>query len=610
MEHAANSYERRSARRDLGNGSLLELRGLRVEGRSGAPIVEDVSFAVGGGEILGVVGESGAGKTTTALALFGYTQAGATITSGVLTISGEPVRLAERSVARTLRGRVLSYVPQSPATALNPSLRIGDIVEDRLRAHHSGRAADNDVQVWLERAGLSREQSILRRYPHQLSGGQQQRVCLAAAMACRPLVLVLDEPTTGLDVVTQASVIEELLRMRRENSSSMIYITHDLAVLAQVADRIAVMYAGRIVELAAAKDVLRRPRHPYTQGLLNSIPDHVRPRKPTPMQGSAVAVDERPRGCAFAPRCSLCTSECAEHIPLAEVAPKHLVRCVHTRRATASLRHSGQPLVRPSSTDGQAVLTVSQLTAEYRSGSRSVVAVDGVSLSVDAGECLALVGESGSGKTTIARTVAGLHPSAAGEIRLFGVPLAPAARRRSVEQRRSIQLIFQNPNGALNPRHSVRSAVARPARLLRSLTLVEADAEADRMLERVRISRRLFDRYPAELSGGERQRVSIARALAAKPHVIVCDEITSAVDVSVQATVLDLLSEMREELELALLFITHDLGVVASFADRVAVLADGIVREEGTVDAILRTPRSPYTRRLVAAAPSISLVVE
>lgn len=590
---------------------MLGLRGLRVEAHSGAPIVEDVSLDVEPGEVLGVVGESAAGKTTTALALLGYTQAGTRIMSGELTVSGERLRLVEPSVTRSLRGRVLSYVSQSPATALNPSMRVGDFIGDLLRAHSSDERSGINVQGYFERVGLPAQRSFLRRYPHQLSGGQQQRVCLAAAMACRPLVLILDEPTTGLDVVTQAKIIEELGRLRHENFISMIYITHDLAVLAQIADRIAVMYAGRIVETAAAKDLLRGPRHPYTQGLLDSIPDHVRPRVPQPMSGIAVAVDERPNGCAFAPRCEMCTSECKEHVPvLAELTPGHRVRCIHAHRASGHIRQSAEPPKRQSGPDGEAVLMVSQLTAEYRSGSLRVVAADRVSLTVGHGECVALVGESGSGKTTIARAIAGLHPIAGGEVRLFGRPLAPAARLRSVDQRGSIQLVFQNPSGALNPRHSVRSAVARPARLLRGLTVAEADAEVDRILDRVQIPRRLANRYPAELSGGERQRVAIARALAAKPSVIVCDEITSALDVSVQATVLDLLSEMREELRLALLLITHDLGVVASVADRVVVLAEGVVREEGTVDAILRAPRAAYTRRLIAAAPSISVPVD
>jgi peptide/nickel transport system ATP-binding protein len=504
----------------------------------------------------------------------------------------------------------VSYVPQNPGTSLNPSLRVASAIEDLIRAHRPDGASAGDGLSWLTKVQLPGTPEFGRRFPHQLSGGQQQRVCIACALACEPQVVVLDEPTTGLDVVTQALILKELVRLRDEFGISMIYVTHDLAVVAQIADRIAVMYAGRIVEQGPADQVLRRPRHPYTLGLLASIPDHLHPCVLKPMPGIAVGVGERPAGCAFAPRCSQKIEACLLEMPsLYEVQADHQARCFEWARTPqlnpTSLRigeHS------PGSGDG-AVLEVESLCAEYRSRHEHVVVARDVSFSVARGSCVAMVGESGSGKTTIARTIAGLHPVASGRILLDGVPLQGLARRRSVENRRRVQIVFQNPAEALNPRHTVQRTIARPAQVLRGLGAREADSEVKRLLEAVRLPSRTADRYPQELSGGERQRVSIARALAAEPEVLICDEVTSALDVSVQAAVLALLSDLRDNLGLALIFITHDLGVVALVAGYVLVLEDGVICEEGPPSQVLNAPRQPYTQRLRDAAPSVATAV-
>jgi peptide/nickel transport system ATP-binding protein len=590
---------------------VLEVRDLQVDAPSGAPIVEDISFSLGPGEALGVVGESGSGKTTSALALLGYTQGGAKIASGTVTVAGETVRADDEKAARRMRGRFVSYVPQNPGTALNPSMRIGSAISAMIQSHReSGSASADLVGSALTNVNLPGDRQFQRRYPHQLSGGQQQRVCISVSLVCEPPLVVLDEPTTGLDVVTQAHILGELTRLRHEQGVSLLYVTHDLAVVAQIATRIAVMYAGRIVEEGPAREILQRPKHPYTRGLLSSIPDHLEPRVLEPMPGVSVGVGERPQGCSFAPRCPLRTDACEEVMPdLLTVGEDHRARCIHAAQVNAP----DLPRIAAARTQSKSqapLLSVSHLRSEHRSRTETVVAAEDVSFTVDSGRCVALVGESGSGKTTIARTIVGLHPIAGGEIQLGGEALPGSIRKRSAEQRRRIQIVFQNPADALNPRHTVRSAIARPASLLRNLSRKDADQEVDRLLELVRLSRRSAGRYPGELSGGERQRVGIARALVAQPDILVCDEVTSALDVSVQAAVLDLLENLRRDLGLGLLFITHDLGVVATIADHVLVLDQGQVSESGTAVEILRNPTQPYTKHLLGSAPSISHALE
>jgi peptide/nickel transport system ATP-binding protein len=585
---------------------LVSVERLHVQTASGAPIVEDVSFALAACEALGIVGESGSGKTTTLLAMLGYSQAGTTITDGDVRVGGVTMTPAKGRAQRKLRGKVVSYVPQNPAGSLNPSMRVSDAIKDMIRAHHDNGTAAPPVADALERVGLLGSAEFQRRFPHQLSGGQQQRVCIAVALVCEPPVIVLDEPATGLDVVTQARLLDELMRLRTEVGVSMIYVTHDLAVVAGFADRIAVMYAGRIVEHGPTGEILQRPKHPYTRGLLNSIPDHARPRRLVPIPGVAVGTGDRPAGCAFAPRCPLHIEECDASMPeLCEVGARHASRCLRPEDVASTPQSPPASRTKPSLHPAP-LLSVRKLRAEHTGRGEVVVAAKDVTFTVSRGECVALVGESGSGKTTIARTIAGLHPIGGGRIVLDDQRLPPEARRRSRSQRQRIQIVFQDPSDALNPRHTVRSAIARPAHVLRGFSHQDAEAEADRLLGLVRLRRELGNRYPAELSGGERQRVGIARALAAKPELMICDEITSALDVSVQAAVLSLISELRESLGLSILLITHDLGVVATIADQVLVLERGVIVESGDTPTLLTNPQHPYTTSLLSAAPSLS----
>jgi peptide/nickel transport system ATP-binding protein len=584
-------------------GPALAVDNLRIELLSGEPVVEDVSFRVGHGEVLGLVGESGSGKTTTALALLGYARPGIRIAAGTIEVAGTRLSGLSETAVRRYRGRLISYVPQDPAAALNPSVRVGDQVGKMV-----GRSAETEQRVGeaLELVQLPSSSDFRRRFPHQLSGGQQQRIAIAAALVCRPSVVLMDEPTTGLDVVTQANLLAQVRRLQRELGFAIVYVSHDLAVVATIADRIVVMYAGRVVEDGPAPQILSEPHHPYSLGLLSSVPDPCEPRQLRSIPGIAVGIGDRPPGCAFAPRCTQRVAACEESVPpLARTAGARFVRCIEWHRTPALVLESRSPssVTRAAPT---ALLAVSELRAEHRGRGSTVVAAAQVSFGITGGECLALVGESGSGKTTIARCVAGLHAPAGGRILLEGKPLAPLAGNRTREDRRRIQIVFQNPYDSLNPRHRIADSIARPARVLRGLRRKEAETAVAELLERVRLPARLAERFPAELSGGERQRVAIARALAASPDLVVCDEITSALDVSVQAAVLELLAELRAELGLALLLITHDLGVVASVADRVVVLENGLVCEQGAVLPLLSHPEHEYTQRLVAAAPTLT----
>jgi peptide/nickel transport system ATP-binding protein len=580
----------------------VEVSGLTVSVHCGPDILRDVSLSVEPGTIVGLVGESGSGKSTLGVSLLGFARPGASITSGSVTVCGEDLLALDDAGKRRLRGSLISYVPQDPSNSLNPSLRVGEQIRQVLKAH--GRPVTADViAAVLGRARLPAHDEFVSRFPHQLSGGQQQRLAIAVALACEPRVVVLDEP--GLDVVTQARILEEVVRLRDETGAAFVYVTHDLAAVSTVADRVAVMYSGRIVEEGSAASVLTHPRHPYTQGLISSVPDHARPVRPIGIAGRPPGLFDRvSSGCSFQPRCQLATDRCGQEDPvLVPTDSGALVRCFEWQR-------TGKPVqvdrILTKRADQPPVLTVSNLVAEHRGRRGTTVAAQDVSFSLGPGECLALVGESGSGKSTVARCVAGLHTPSGGGINLFGEELAATAGARTRQQRTRLQIIFQDPYDSLNPRRTVLDAISWPARQLRGLSRAEAEAEVSGLLELVRLPADIAFRYPRELSGGQRQRVVIARALAVKPDVIICDEITSALDVSVQAAVLELLASLRNAIGgLSLLFITHDLGVVASIADRVVVLDRGRIVESGDVRQLLAHPENAYTQQLLASAPRL-----
>jgi len=586
-------------------GPAVVVADLRIDiAGTGDDIVDEISFAIQPGEVLGLVGESGSGKTTAALALLGHTRRGAQIAGGSVTVGDVDILKLGAGARRRIRGRVVSYVPQDPAASLNPALRVGTQLLEALQVHGY---LDNDEQRRERVAEMMREVALpddpayLRRYPHELSGGQQQRIGLAMAFSCRPRVIVLDEPTTGLDVTTQAHVLDTVRDLARSHGGAALYVTHDLAVVASLADRVAVMYAGRIVETGPTKQLFDSAAHPYTRRLTAAIPRLAGSRHLVGIPGHAPAPGHRPKGCFFAPRCTYAVPECEQKLPdLQPVSGGQLVRCIRAEEVQTQPRTLTQgtaEAVRDFSAD-DSVLVLKDVCASY--GDRQVV--HDINLSLAPRECLALVGESGSGKTTLARTIAGLHRDRTGDILLRGQPLGNVARARPAEVRRTIQYVFQNPYGSLNPRRTIGQIVWQP------LAQFGDDGDGRRRieetLERVSLSASYADRYPDQLSGGERQRVAIARALVCKPSVLVCDEVTSALDVSVQAAIVELLAELQRDLGLSMLFVTHNLPLVRSIAQRVAVMSEGRVVELAGVDSVLQSPSADYTRRLLSDTPS------
>jgi peptide/nickel transport system ATP-binding protein len=584
----------------------VRVHDLRVEITSrGQDIVDEVSFAIAPGEVLGLVGESGSGKTTIGLALLGHCRRGARIADGIVTVGIQAITGVDPARLRALRGSLVAYIPQDPGTALNPSMRLGEQLGEMLSIHVPGLdavAREARMGELLRDVALPDTPDFRRRYPHQVSGGQQQRLAIAMAFACRPRLIVLDEPTTGLDVTTQAHVLRTVRDLCARHGVAALYVSHDLAVVSELAQRVAVMYAGRLVESGTAAEVFAAPRHPYTRRLLQAMPDPEGRHQLVGIPGHAPGPGHRPEGCFFKPRCDLSTDLCDVFPPETQASPSHMARCWHQEQPEPEA-----PLVRLHALARAPKDTVLSLTAVHaRYG--PVPVLHDINFAIAAGECLALVGQSGSGKTTLARSIAGLHRDVSGEMTLTGAVLPPGIRQRPAAARRRIQYIFQNPYASLNPRRTVGEIVARPLRLFAGLDAEAARARVVRELERVSLHARLLDRYPDQLSGGERQRVAIARALAAEPALLICDEVTSALDVSVQAAVMALLSELRTEMNLAMLFVTHNLTLVRSFADRVAVMNQGRIVEMRETAAIFEAPEDAYTRALLADTPGLGAV--
>ena len=581
----------------------LRINGLRLEVESvGHDIVDEVDLVIPPGRILGLVGESGSGKTTVGLAVLGHTRRGVRIAGGAVSCGETEIFSLNREELRLIRGGRVAYVPQDPSSSLNPALRIHTQLLEVLEVHNFGGSdAARKVRIveMMEEVLLPGDREFLARYPHQLSGGQQQRVALAMSFACRPSVIVLDEPTTGLDVSTQAHVLRTVRSLASLHRVAALYITHDLAVVADLADEVAVMYAGRVVEHGPTRQIFVRPVHPYTRHLVAAAPDIGGAQAIRGLSGRAPAPGKRPTGCAFALRCELAIDACHSAFPpLVSVGENHGVRCI---RATESANVTESSAKRASaSRGGPPVLHLNGVNAGYQGNT----VVRGVTFDVHQGECVALVGESGSGKTTLSRSIGGLHHEWTGTIALDSHALARHARGRTERQRMKMQYVFQNPYSSLNPRRSVGESVLRPL-LLMGVNRSDGERLVSRMLERVSLTAAYANQYPNQLSGGERQRVAIARALVCQPDVLICDEITSALDVLVQAAIVELLGELRTELGLAMLFVTHNLPLVRSIADSVAVMQNGAVVEFGPTESVIGNPQEPYTRGLIADTPSI-----
>ena len=593
----------------------LEVTGLEVRlGRSGPDVVSDVSFAVPAGEVLGLVGESGSGKTTVALALLGHARRGLHITAGQVLLDGTDLLALSLGELRAARGARVSYVPQNPSSALNPALRVGTQIREVLHAHGeaAGRAGERVAEVMRE-VHLDPTPEMLRRYPHQLSGGQQQRIALAMAFACRPSLIVLDEPTTGLDVSTQRHVLETVRGLCRSYGAAAVYVSHDLAVVSGLASDVAVMYAGRVVEIGASVRVFGEPVHPYTRGLIGAVPSPDRAQLLASIDGQQPRPARRGAGCQFAARCGRAVGDCTTRAPEPVTVAGRSVRCLragdtqaaHPESAPASAgrRASAGPPAAAGATAPPA-LSVRGLAAGYG----GAPALSGVSLEVPPHTCVAVVGESGSGKTTLARCMTGLHGNWTGEITFQGTPLARGARQRDKDVLRRVQYVFQDPFASLNPRKTVGQIIDQQLQQLTGLSRRDRSARVAGILEDVSLGPDLLSSYPDELSGGERQRVAIARALAVQPDLLICDEVTSSLDVSVQAVIVELLRRIQHERHLAMIFITHNIALVRSIAQCTVVLRQGTVAESGPTEQILEHPHDPYTQRLMEDVPKLSQV--
>jgi peptide/nickel transport system ATP-binding protein len=592
------------------NGASVDVSDLRIEVTgSGVDIVDEVVIDIQPGEVLGLVGESGCGKTTVGMALLGHVRRGGRVVGGVIRIGGRDLSSLREGDLRRLRGGTVAYIPQDPGTSLNPALRIGRQLSEILDAHAttaSAREREQRMREGLEEVALPFDDAFLRRYPHQLSGGQQQRVAIAMAFANRPAVIVCDEPTTGLDVTTQARVLQTIRELCRSHRVAALYVSHDLAVVAELADRVAVMYAGRIVESGPREQLFAAPAHPYTRRLLRAVPDIAGKRTVVGIRGHAALPGRRPQGCFFHPRCDFAQDDCRTAFPpVTQLGPAHQVRCYHVDDVARAPAPEGAGQADRQAAGHDVVLAVRDLNAHF--GTRHTLF--DIDVEVHHNACVALVGESGSGKTTLARCVAGLHKDWVGEIRLGGTALAEAARKRSSQERKDIQYVFQNPYASLNPRRTIGQTIARQLELFFPGHRRDAGRRVAECLERVALSAEAANRFPDQLSGGERQRVAIARALAAEPALLVCDEVTSALDVSVQAAIIELLGRLRNEIGLSLLFITHDLALIRTVADRVAVMTEGRIVEHGSVEQIFTAPSADYTRHLLANTPSIEIAL-
>jgi peptide/nickel transport system ATP-binding protein len=575
------------------------------------PVLRGVSLSIARGRSYGLVGESGCGKSTAALGIVRYLPRNGRVTGGTISVAGQDVLALGRRGLREYHARTVSMVYQNPGSALNPSLKIGAQVAEAFTVLGvSGKDARERAHDALVRVQIADPSSVLGRYPHQLSGGMQQRVVIAMALAKDPALLILDEPTTGLDATVEAEVLDLVSQLQSELHTAVLFISHNLGVISKMCDRVGVLYAGRLVEEGPVETVLQDPRHPYTVGLLRCIPrggvrkDHGRLDT---IPGFLPPLGMDLPGCVFADRCALADERChAEEPPAFVVSAGHESRCWYHDRASQLPREMAADLELPRVDRAQPPLVeLDELTKVFTQRGHDVHALTGVSAAIWPGETLGLVGESGSGKTTLARTLLGIVPPTSGTATLEGTPLPESYQKRSRKELRALQIVFQNPDSALNRRHSVRRILRRSLRKLAGVTGRAAEERMRDLTSRVRLTERTLTQKPVQLSGGLKQRVAIARAFAGDPKLVVCDEPTSALDVSVQAAILNLLVELQAEKRVAYLFISHDLGVVRYISDRIAVLYLGRVQELGPADVVFDGPHHPYTEALLSAVPTI-----
>ena len=590
--------------------------------------VRDVSFDVHRATTFGVVGESGCGKSTVAFGIVDFLGANGKIVGGSIKFQGRELVGRSTDELRKLRGDQISMVYQDPMQALNPSLTLGSQLNEVLTVHRDisqEEAREKSIRM-LKRVYMPDAANVMERYPHQISGGQQQRVVIAMALLNNPALLIMDEPTTALDVTVEAVVLDLIEDLKRDFDTAIVYITHDLGVVARVCDQVGVMYAGEMVEVGSVEKIFGEPLHPYTQGLMRCVPKLGATKESSilyPIRGRVPAPKDRPKGaCIFAPRCDYTADRCLEEKPdLIEYQPKHESRCFFSAEIDPSTWEPGADLLPVEAEEaerenGEPVLKIDDLKTYYDQESKSLLslvgmgeklqvkAVDKVSLDIPKGKTLGVVGESGCGKSTLAKTIVGLEPPRGGQANFLGFDLAVPVSERDVDLIRELQMVFQNPDSTMNPSYSVGKQIGRPLRHLGHVKSDQVREEVINLLNAVRLDGSYYTRLPRQLSGGEKQRVGIARAFASRPELVLCDEPVSALDVSVQAAVLNLLLDIQREHNTTMMFIAHDLSVVRFFSDYVAVMYLGHIVEIGPAEDIYSPPYQPYTEALLSAVPN------
>jgi peptide/nickel transport system ATP-binding protein len=605
---------------------LIEINDLNVRFVTSHGIVqavEGLSYSVSPGEMVAIVGESGSGKSVSALAVMRLLPSGTARTQGSIRFGGRELLSLSDEEMRRIRGREIAMIFQEPMTSLNPVLKIGLQIMEPLLIHlkmDKAAARARAIEL-LTLVGITDPESRLAQYPHQLSGGMRQRVMIAIGLACNPKLLIADEPTTALDVTIQAQILELMKDLSRRLHVAVVLITHNLGIVARYADRVNVMYAARLVESGKAERVFARPLHPYARGLLSAVPrlDRGRSAKLATIEGAPPNLLAPPSGCRFRPRCRFAIDKCLEEPPYVEGEPGHVAACHRVSEIEAldplQERAPSSAKVESEGRDGAPILDIAHARKYFpvRVGflrTKLVRAVDDVTLDIKRGETLGLVGESGCGKSTLGRLVLRLDEPTGGEIRFDGVDLGTLDREGMTGVRKQMQVIFQDPYSSLNPRMTVGQIIAEPVRVHAILPKPQIPDRVAELLQVVGLFPYMALRYPHELSGGQRQRVGIARALAVNPRVIVCDEAVSALDVSIQGQVINLLEELQQRLGLTYLFIAHDLAVVRHISSKVAVMYLGRIVEYAPAEELFANPKHPYTQALLAAAPVPDPVIE
>ena len=610
------------------NTPLLQIKDLHtdIEIRNGVVrALSGVDLHVNPGETLGIVGESGSGKTMTALSLMGLLPQGGKVSSGSIILDGQDLTKMPLHLKRKMRGTKVGMIFQDPLTSLNPTMKIGLQVCEPLRVHEklSKRAALARAVEILKRVGMPRPEVVINNYPHQLSGGMRQRVMIAMALVCKPRILIADEPTTALDVTTQMQILDLIDELRDEYKMGVILITHDLGVVAGHTDRVAVMYAGRIVETAPTKTLFTEPKHRYTSSLMAALPERALAAgtKLFSIPGAPPSLTNLPKGCRFAARCLWATDECRAGYPDLNGDENHTFSCFHpvqegdeSPAVLQAMMDSGKAENAVDSTgqiSHEVLLDVKEASRVYESAGSGffkrdkgvVSAVDRVSITVNKGETYGLVGESGCGKSTVGRLIAGLESPSGGAIELDGRDLAKLKGRDAVRIHRDVQMMFQDSYAAMDPRMRIDQILAEPMSIQKTGNARQIAGRIMEILEQVGLTEEILDRYPHEFSGGQLQRIGFARSLTLAPDLIVADEPVSALDVSVQAQVLNLMKDLQQELGLSYLFISHDLAVVQYMADRIGVMYLGRIVEEGPAHEVVKNPKHPYTKALIDSIP-------